>query len=43
LLESGDFDQANWWFPEYVPFLENGGGTTTASTSQVRLAARRAR
>jgi cell wall assembly regulator SMI1 len=26
LLEAGDFDQPNWWFPEYVPFLENGGG-----------------
>jgi len=26
LLKAGDFDQKNWWFPEYVPFLSNGGG-----------------
>jgi cell wall assembly regulator SMI1 len=26
LLDAGDFDQTNWWFPEYVPFLESAGG-----------------
>jgi cell wall assembly regulator SMI1 len=26
LLKAGDFDQPNWWFPEYVPFLVSAGG-----------------
>jgi cell wall assembly regulator SMI1 len=25
-LESGEFDQANWWQPGWIPFLDNGGG-----------------
>jgi cell wall assembly regulator SMI1 len=26
LLEEGDFEEENWWFPEYVPFLVSAGG-----------------
>jgi cell wall assembly regulator SMI1 len=26
LLAGGDFDRLNWWDPQWVPFLTNGGG-----------------
>ncbi len=26
LLRAGEFDKANWWHPQWIPFLDNGSG-----------------